>query len=735
MRALLLLCACVFAACPLDNTITYACEPDGSCVDGFVCVDGRCVSRSVAGGGSAGGATSGGAAGGGAGGGGAACAPTNCPSTLECGYFDAGCGAEVFCGGCNAPQECGVSRANRCDDPNVCTPEGWCWEHPLPQGSDISGLFALGPREVYLSTTGGTVLLWNGEHTSGTSFPTRAGVALRAIHGSSATNLFVVGTNRIFHFEGTTWTSETVPPSVTGGLSTVFATNDGAWAGGRDGVVLSRSQGSWSQLILSPASTNEVVSLEVVGSTLLAVLSDGSVYVTPVGNRQLNRVTTGPGFQELNASVLAFDGGVVMAVGNSGGRTTRVASFEFTRPDAGWNEQLTFTIDQTPRAAAVLDDQLIIAGGTGVVFAMPLTSSGTTPMPFANAVRGFQGAVKTSTQEVLLGGSGGQFASVRRAPGGFIYRDNMPVRPPSDTVNDGCAIATSADPRVLVTTSANRFGERVAGRWTFTSGPPATSAYDWTKCHLASETEAWAVGFKPDAGNGLGFYARVANRRWPDGWNDIDTGFASERWTWVTGFPNGPTYFLPEPFPDNQPLIVNFDGGLTSQSFARYSLDGGFAAMAAINRRASFAIHGVGDRRAYVANSDFTSLLRAITSNELTVITGVVVDGGSWSLAAGRGGAVYERPFGAQASATQLGTDDFIDVWAARSFDAYLLANGVAGPGVPKPFVYVRSPDGGATLEQLPLQRARGLFGVDTATGHQVWVTGPNGSILRRDSR
>lgn len=732
MRALLLVCGCVFAACPLDTTITYACEPDGSCVDGFVCVDGHCVSRPTAGGGAAGG----GSAGGVATAGGAACVPAPCPSSLECGYFDAGCGAEVFCGGCSAPQECGVSRANRCDDPRVCTPEGWCWEHPLPQGNDVSGLFALGPREVYLSTTGGTVLLWNGEHTSGTSFPTRAGVALRALHGTSGANLFVVGSNRIFHLEGTTWASETVPPSVTGGLSSVFVTADGGWVGGRDGVVLARGPGAnWSQLVLSPASTNEVVSLEVVGSTLLAVLSDGSVYVTLVGNRQLNRVSTGPGFQEVNASVVAFDGGVVMAVGNSGGRSTRVASFEYTRPDAGWNEQLTFSIDQTPRAAAVLDDQLIIAGATGIVFAMPLASSGTTPVPFANAVRGFQGAVTASRDEVLLGGAGGQFASVRRAQGGVIYRDNMPVRPPSDTLNDGCAITIAAEPRVVVTTSANRFAERIAGRWAFANGPPATSAYDWTKCHFASETEAWAVGFKPDAGSGPTFYARVANRRWPDGWNDIDTGFASERWTWVTGFPGGPTYFLTEAFPDNQPLVVNLDGGLSSQSFVRYALDGGFSALAAINRRASFSLHGVGDRRSYVANADFSNIQRGMTATELTVITGVVVDGGSWSLAAGRSGAVSERVPAGQPLVSQLGTDDFIDVWAAQSFDAYLLANGVASPGVAKPFVYVRAPDGGATLEQLPLQRARGLFGVDTATGHQVWVTGPNGAILRRDSR
>lgn len=722
MRALPLLCvACVFAACPLDVSITWACEPDGSCADGFVCVEGHCLAPPVTDGGTDGGAS---------------CVPGSCPSGLECGYVDAGCGVELFCGGCSAPQECGVSRPNRCDEPRVCTPEGWCWEHPLPQGNDLTGLFAVGPRDVFLSTTGGTVLFWNGEHTSGTSFPTRAGVALRAIHGTSATNLFVVGTNRIFHLEGTTWTSENVPPSVTGGLSAVVATNDGAWAGGRDGVVLSRGPGaSWSQLILSPPSTNEVVALEVVGSTLLAVLSDGSVYVTPVGNRQLNRVTTGPGFQEVNASVLALDGGVVMAVGNSGGRTTRVASLEYTRPDAGWNEQLTFAIDQTPRAGAVLDDQLVVAGSTGVVFAMPLTSSGTTPMPFANAVRGFQSAVKTSSQEVLLGGAGGQLASVRRAPGGVAYRDNNPTRQPSDTLNDGCAIASASDPRVLVTAGNNRFGERVAGRWMFTSGPPATSAYDWTKCHLAGESEAWAVGLKPDAGNGPTFYARVANRRWPDGWNDIDTGHASERWTWVTGFPGGPTYFLPETFPDNQPLVVNLDGGLTVQSFVRYSLDGGFSALAAINRRASYALHGVGDRRAYVANTDFTAFQRNVTLNELTVITGVVVDGGSWSLAAGRAGAVYERAFGAPPSASQLGTDDFIDVWAAQTFDAYLLANGVAAPGVAKPLVYVRGADGGATVEQLPLPRARGLFGVDTATGHQVWVTGPNGSILRRDSR
>lgn len=738
MRALLLVGACVFAACPLDASITWACEPDGSCADGLVCVDRLCVAPATAGGMAAGGmaaggSTSGGSAGGaamaggstaGGSAGGSVCVPTTvCPGTIECGYFDGGCGTEVFCAGCTAPQECGVTRPNRCDEPSVCTPEGWCWEHPLPQGSDLTGAFALGPRQVWLSTNGGTVLFWNGEHTSGTSFPT-VNIGLQAIHGTAADDLYVVGANRIFHFDGAAWAQETIPVVVTSGLSVVHAAAGRAWAGGRNGVVLARGRGGvWTQLILAPSSASEVVSLETVGTTLVAVLLDGSTYVMPIDNVQLNRVSTGPSFQDVNATLLAFDGGVLVAVGNSGGTSTRVASFELTRPDAGWRTQLTHSLNNTPRAAVVLGDQLVIVGATGIVLTMPLAASGVVPTQLANASRGIQALVTTSKDEVVHVGNGGQFGTIRTNAGVLTYQDNMPSVPATDTINDGCAITTATGPRLVVAADRNRFAARTNVRWAFTDGPSSTANQQWTKCHFSGQADLWAIG-STDGG-----VASVANQRGAQAWSTVDVGVASAKWLWVTGFPGGPTYFVPPAFPTGQSVVVNFDGGLGLQHFARLAIDAGVNALAAVSLQRSPNLFGVGDAVSFNADSSFGTININAVPQPMTAISGGVFSGGVWSVAVGQNGSVLDRRTGSQPRLTTIGAETFIDVWAAETFDSYLLATG------PGPQVVVRAADGGVTREALPIRQARGLFGLDTATGHQVWVTGAEGTILRRDSR
>lgn len=614
-----------------------------------------------------------------------------------------------------------MTRPNRCDEPRVCTPEGWCWEHPLPQGSDLTGAFALSPRQVWLSTNGGTVLFWNGEHTSGTSFPT-VNIGLQAIHGTAADDLYAVGANRIFHFDGAAWTQETVPVVVTGGLSVVHAAGGRVWAAGRNGVVLSRGPGGvWSQLILAPSSTSEVVSLSTVGNTLVAVLLDGSTYVTRVDNQQLNRVSTGPSFQDVNAALLAFDGGVLIAVGNSGGTSTRMASFEFTRPDAGWRTQLTHSINNTPRAAAVLGDQLIIAGSTGIVLTMPVAASGVVPTQLTNATRGIQALFTTSNDEVVHAGSSGQFGTIRASANGLTYQDNMPSVQASDTINDGCAVMTATGPRLLVVSDRNRFAERTGVRWVFTDGP---ANQHWTKCHFSGPTEVWAVGSSFDGG----VVAGVANRRGSQ-WSQVDVGVATSQWRWVTGFPGGPTYFVPEHSPTNQSVVVNFDGGLGVESFRTVIVDAGINTLVALNPVAVPNLFGAGDTASCNADTALTRVNFASTQQPLTAIAGNTFSGGVWSIAVGQNGSVLERRTGSMLNPDTIGTESFIDVWAATTLESYLLSTG------PGPQVVVRKADGGVTKEELPIRRARGLFGVETATGHQVWVTGAEGTILRRDSR
>lgn len=480
----------------------------------------------------------------------------------------------------------------------------------------------------------------------------------------------------------------------------------------------------WTQLTLAPSSASEVVSLETVGNTLVAVLLDGSTYVARVDNQQLNRVSTGPVFQDVNAALLTFDGGVLIAVGNSGGTSTHTASFEFTRPDAGWVPQLSYTINNTPRAATLLGDQVIIAGATGIVLTTPLAAAGVAPTRLANATRGIQALVKTSSAEVVHAGSGGQFGTIRTSANGLTYQDNMPSVPATDTINDGCAVMTATGPRLVVASDRNRFAERTNVRWAFTDGPAAN--HHWTRCHFSGPTEVWAVGSTADGG---GVTVGVANRRGAQPWSVVDARVGAARWLWVTGFPGGPTYFVPEHSPTTQSVVVNFDGGLTVTSFREVLVDAGINALVASSPGSVPNLFGAGDTATCNADTALTRVNFATTAQPLTAIAGNTFSGGVWSLAVGQNGSFVERRSGAQLNAGTIGTETFLDVWAATTLESYLLSTG------PGPQVLVRAADGGVTKEELPIRQARGLFGLDTATGHQVWVTGAEGTILRRDSR
>ena len=70
---------------------------------------------------------------------------------------------ELNCGACSSPLECGVVQPFRCDLPRVCTPEGVCWEHPLPQGNTLRSGWSAGGRRAWLAGENGTI--WSGPGT------------------------------------------------------------------------------------------------------------------------------------------------------------------------------------------------------------------------------------------------------------------------------------------------------------------------------------------------------------------------------------------------------------------------------------------------------------------------------------------------------------------------------------------------------------------------------------------
>jgi hypothetical protein len=71
----------------------------------------------------------------------------------------------------------------------VCSPDGWCWKNPLPQGNPLSSVWGSGPSDVW-----------------------------------------AVGEETILHYDGTTWTGQVT--GALGGFSSVWVSGSSdVWAG------------------------------------------------------------------------------------------------------------------------------------------------------------------------------------------------------------------------------------------------------------------------------------------------------------------------------------------------------------------------------------------------------------------------------------------------------------------------------------------------------------------------
>lgn len=300
-----------------------------------------------------------------------------CPSSAECGAFDAGCGVRFECGSCSAPDECGTQKANVCALPRLCQ-QGFCWENPLPQGNTLFGVFAFGPRAVWAVGEAGTVLFWNGERTQLIDVGTTAD--LRGIYGTSTNELFVVGDQgTIVRFDGSSWVRETV--SGVYRINVVWvAANGAAFAGANGGSVLKRGAGGvWSEMILSPSNTADIVAL--------TGLSDGQVFATTFA--RVYRLPTlssntwvgeapwpGPSRDTLLMSSLGsrlFAGGKL-----SGQNYGQVLE---RQPDAGWR-QYGPNIPMGFTALNVSVDALFVGSPGGVITKLEL-DGGLSPAPLS----------------------------------------------------------------------------------------------------------------------------------------------------------------------------------------------------------------------------------------------------------------------------------------------------------------------------------------------------------------
>lgn len=128
----------------------------------------------------------------------------------------------------------------------------WCWENPLPQGNDVSGVHGLAHNDVWAVGAAGTLLHFDGNawsviRPSGIPLADLLKQDLRAIWGVGR-ELFVVGTEGlILHSEdrGVSWRLEV--NSDKSDLWAIHGTStDDVWAVGDAGAVLQRVDGVWT---------------------------------------------------------------------------------------------------------------------------------------------------------------------------------------------------------------------------------------------------------------------------------------------------------------------------------------------------------------------------------------------------------------------------------------------------------------------------------------------------------
>jgi hypothetical protein len=87
-----------------------------------------------------------------------------------------------------------------------CSPDGWCWENPRPQGNQLRAVWSVSATDVWAVGEGGTIQHWNGLVWSRVASGTTR--TLYGVWGSSPGDVWVVGASGTFlHWNGSAWSS------------------------------------------------------------------------------------------------------------------------------------------------------------------------------------------------------------------------------------------------------------------------------------------------------------------------------------------------------------------------------------------------------------------------------------------------------------------------------------------------------------------------------------------------
>lgn len=726
-HALRVVTLAALAGCPLDEQVRYRCEPGGVCAPGFVCgSDDVCRPDATADGGV------GGDDGGATQDAGpctlrdrvAACQP------VECGIVSDGCGGEYDCGKwCPVGQECGVQSPNQCAFAALRTVEGWTWEHPLPHGISLNGIWRTDLRHTWMVGEGGMVVFFNGERSRLEPAPA-AGATLHGVHASRNDDVYAVGANgTVVHFDGARWTKEPVSPPVTTALRAVWTYGDGTAVAVGDGptVLFRTTAGVWS----SGVATGLVGDLTRVWHLARV----GTFAMT----RQGRLVTLAPSslsnWVQLEAvpipSARGFVGrdDLLYVSGTVNGRTAIARRF----PDAGW--------DQTVLDAGVVLNSIAVnsrelwgvtnAGTNGSVVTLSTSDLRLVWLAPVSAPLNAL-AVAEDSDDALFVGTNGAFAVGRVNTAVSVRNTSVLGR----GLNAVCGFGL-------------RTGElfAAAGTNTMNCGVAECQPY-WLERQVTGLGVTWVSRYAP-LGNTtelLACYAHGPNRVWLTGSDskffyqqngmfqrgDFTGAFGGQyRAGW--GLPDAGYFFLRLNETDVTTSVDGVSGFSATSTTAQQPLNALWgtspAEVVAVGNGGTVA-----QRLGGVWTSGPTTL-----SNDLQAVHGSVLRaGGTFYVAGGLGGAVLVRnPDGGLDAAIVDAALDFSGAWTSPDGTAWLAGRERVGvPATSSTWIGRKGPTDATWRRYDTVQYNRGLnglFGLEVDGGTTLWVVGPGGTILRKD--
>ena len=128
-----------------------------------------------------------------------------------------------------------------------CSPDGWCWENPLPHGCRLFSVWGTSGKDVFAVGDSGTILHFDGRTWSAVKSGTTRW--LYSVWGAGPANVFAVGDHgTILHYNGKSWAP--MKSGTTESLYSVWGTGPtNVFAVGSHGTILHYDGRAWASMI------------------------------------------------------------------------------------------------------------------------------------------------------------------------------------------------------------------------------------------------------------------------------------------------------------------------------------------------------------------------------------------------------------------------------------------------------------------------------------------------------